>query len=113
MTRQIIIERTLNAINHLPDEKAEEISDFADFVFKRYEEESLSKGIQKITAEGKSFEFLAEEKEIYSVSDFVAFLKKKTKTKSKLKTREYGFAKGKIKLAADFDEPIDDFKNYM
>lgn len=47
------------------------------------------------------------------VSDFVAFLKKKSKPKSKLKAREYGFAKGKIKLSADFDEPLDEFKNYM
>jgi hypothetical protein len=47
------------------------------------------------------------------VSDFVAFLKKKSKSKPTLKTREYGFAKGKIKLSKDFDEPLDDFKNYM
>jgi hypothetical protein len=47
------------------------------------------------------------------VADFVAFLKKKAKTKPKLKTREFGFAKCKIKLAADFDEPLVEFKNYM
>lgn len=47
------------------------------------------------------------------VSDFVEFLKKKSKIKSKLKAREFGFAKGKIKLSTDFDEPLDDFKNYM
>lgn len=47
------------------------------------------------------------------VADFVEFLKLKSKTKSKLKSREYGFAKGKIKLSSDFDEPLDEFKNYM
>lgn len=47
------------------------------------------------------------------VADFVEFLKTKSKTKSKLKTREFGFAKGKIKLSSDFDEPLDEFKNYM
>ena len=47
------------------------------------------------------------------VYDFVEFLKSKTKTKSKLKSREFGFAKGKIKLAPDFDQPLDEFKNYM
>ncbi len=69
MTRQIIIERTLNAINQLPEEKAEEISDFADFVYKRYEENTLTKGIQKITTESKAFEFLNNEEEIYSIAD--------------------------------------------
>jgi hypothetical protein len=47
------------------------------------------------------------------VADFVEFLKKKTKSKSSLKTREFGFAKGKIKLAADFDEPLVEFNKYM
>jgi hypothetical protein len=69
MTKQIIIERTLKAINQLPEDKAEEISDFADFVFKKYEEQELSKGIQKLAAEGHSFDFLESEEELYSVSD--------------------------------------------
>jgi Protein of unknown function (DUF2281) len=47
------------------------------------------------------------------VADFVEFLKKKSKTKSKLKVREFGYAKGKIKLSSDFDEPLDEFKNYI
>ena len=47
------------------------------------------------------------------VADFVEFIKKKTKAKSKLKTREFGFAKGKIKLSSDFDKPLDEFKSYM
>lgn len=69
MTRQIIIERTLHAMNQLPEEKAEEISDFAEFVFKRYEENTLASGIQKINSESKSFEYLNNEEEIYSISD--------------------------------------------
>ena len=35
MNKQLIIERTLKVINQLPEDKAEEISDFADFVFKK------------------------------------------------------------------------------
>ena len=69
MTKQLIIERTIKAINQLPDDKAEEISDFADFVFKRYEEQELSKGLQSMVSESKAFNFLNEEQEIYSISD--------------------------------------------
>jgi hypothetical protein len=47
------------------------------------------------------------------VADFVEFLKTKSKSKTKLKVREFGFAKGKIKLSPDFDEPLEDFKEYM
>ena len=47
------------------------------------------------------------------VADFVAFLKKKSKAKPSVKQREFGFAKGKIQLSEDFDEPLDMFKGYM
>ncbi len=69
MTRQLIIERTLKVTNQLPEDKAEEISDFADFVFKRYEENELIKGIQKMASESQAFDFLNNEEEIYSVAD--------------------------------------------
>jgi len=69
MTRQAIIEKTLQAINKLPEDKAEEISDFADFVYKRYEDQLLAQSIQKITSDSKSFSFLEEDEEIYTVKD--------------------------------------------
>lgn len=47
------------------------------------------------------------------VANFVEFLKTKSKPKSKLKVREFGFAKGKIILSPDFDEPLDEFKDYF
>jgi hypothetical protein len=46
------------------------------------------------------------------VADFVAFLKSKNKHKPALKKREFGFAKGKIELSDDFDEPLDVFNDY-
>lgn len=69
MTRKAIIERTIKAINQLPEEKAEQISDFADFLAKHYEENLLTKGIQTITAKSQTFDFLNNEEEIYSVAD--------------------------------------------
>ena len=69
MTRKAIIERTIKAINQLPENKAEEISDFADFVSRRYEEFQLIQGIQQLAAESKSFDFLHDEEELYSIAD--------------------------------------------
>jgi hypothetical protein len=69
MRKQIIIERTLKAINQLPDDKAIEISDFADFLFKRYEEEELAKELQSVISESDTFSFLNEEQEIYTIKD--------------------------------------------
>jgi len=48
------------------------------------------------------------------VSDFIDFLMQKSvaTTNKKIAPRP-GSAKGKIKMAADFDAPLDDFKDYM
>jgi hypothetical protein len=69
MSRQEIIERTLRAINQLPEDKAEEISVFADFLIKRYEDDKLTKGIEKLASESKTFEFLNNDQEEYTTAD--------------------------------------------
>lgn len=71
MTKQAIIERTIKAINLLPEDKAEEISDFADFIAKRYEEFLLTKGTQQFISESNAFSFLNEEEELYSLQDSI------------------------------------------
>lgn len=69
MTRHAIIERTIRAINQLPEEKAEEISTFAEFVMKQYEEHQISHGIQIMTAGSLTYDFLNEEEDLYTEAD--------------------------------------------
>ena len=47
--------------------------------------------------------------------DFIEYLLAKTKKNSKESEPEktFGSLKGKISLSEDFDEPLDDFKDYM
>lgn len=47
------------------------------------------------------------------VSDFIDFLKEKSSKKKKKVIPQFGSAKGKIKMSPDFDEPLDDLKDYM
>lgn len=48
------------------------------------------------------------------VADFVAFLKQKAKEGYRnIKQRKPGVAKGLITMSPDFDEPLEDFKDYM
>jgi hypothetical protein len=52
------------------------------------------------------------------VQDFVEFLKTKVERNSEKieeskAPRKPGALKGKIKMSPDFDEPLDDFKEYM
>jgi Protein of unknown function (DUF2281) len=47
------------------------------------------------------------------VVDFVDFLKQKHLKNQPLKEREFGYAKGKVRMSKDFDAPLDEFKEYM
>ena len=69
MNRQAIIERTVKAINHLPEDKAKEISDFAEFTMKQYEDQILTNSIAELTANSKVFDFLKEEEDVYTEAD--------------------------------------------
>ena len=68
-SRQKTIERTIKAINQLPEDKAAEISDFADFIMKRYEDDCLTEGIKHLTSNSQVFEFLKNEEDLYSETD--------------------------------------------
>lgn len=47
------------------------------------------------------------------VNDFIDFLLSKRKKEIKNRTPIFGCAKGQIYISPDFDEPLDDFKEYM
>jgi hypothetical protein len=46
-------------------------------------------------------------------NDFIDFLISKKKKSGIKKTRKAGFLKGKIEMSSDFNEQLDDFKEYM
>ena len=56
-SKQIIIEQLVKTINQLPEEKAVVITDFAEFILKRYEANHLQ-GICKLSATN-AFSFLS------------------------------------------------------
>lgn len=65
---------------------------------------SLEKKIKELPEELKS-----------EVMDFVDFLlhKRKSKIQKVENKREFGCAKGEFNMSKDFDEPLEDFKEYM
>jgi hypothetical protein len=69
MTREAIIQRTIQALEALPKDKAEEVSDFADFMLKKYEELTLQEGMQILQSDSETFQFLNEDEELYSIAD--------------------------------------------
>lgn len=47
------------------------------------------------------------------VSDFIDFLKQKSKAEKKINERKFGYAKNFFKVSNDFDEPLEDFEEYI
>ena len=47
------------------------------------------------------------------VADFVSFLQQKVKFEMKGPERKLGGLKGTFIVSPDFDDPLDDFKDYM
>lgn len=69
MNRSDLIKETIDKIQQLPDIKIQVINDFAEFLLSRIDDKILLEGIQKLASESKSFEYLKNEEELYSVND--------------------------------------------
>jgi hypothetical protein len=69
MDRQILIDKTISKIKQLPDLKIKEVSDFTDFLLSQIDNGFIQEGIQKMTSESKSFAYLKDEEDLYTVED--------------------------------------------
>lgn len=69
MTKEALIEKTINTISQLPEDNISEVADFAEFLLSKYEDRILTKGIEKLVSESESFSFLREEEVGYGVED--------------------------------------------
>jgi len=69
MLSETLINRTLQTLALLPQDKVRQVADFADYILKKYDEEVLQKGIEKLVSQSKTYDFLKDEENLYSVED--------------------------------------------
>jgi len=69
MSRETLIKNTLNSLSKLPEQRIQEVSDFAEFLLSKADDTVLTKGIQKLVGESKSFDFLKDDEDLYSIED--------------------------------------------
>ena len=69
MTRDAIIQKTVDVLSALPADKIEEVSDFADYILKKYDERILQQEMHALVEQSDTFGFLNEEENLYSVND--------------------------------------------
>ena len=69
MDKQILIKKALTNIQRLPITKVKEVNDFAEFLLNKIDDQMITEGIQEIASSSKSFDFLKNEPDLYSISD--------------------------------------------
>jgi hypothetical protein len=69
MTKEQLINKTLETLSQLPQDKIREINDFADYILKKYEEETIQKGAEQLMSNSKTFDFLKDEEDLYTSDD--------------------------------------------
>ena len=69
ITKEILIHKTFDYLNRLPQDKVIEVAEFVEFLYQKHEEYILKKGIQKMVSNSKSFDFLKGEEEIYTLDN--------------------------------------------
>jgi hypothetical protein len=72
MSKKELIEKTIAALQQLPAEKVAEVSDFADSILQRNEDKQITEDIARLSAQSKSYEFLNEEEDLYTLNDVKA-----------------------------------------
>jgi hypothetical protein len=69
MSRAELIEKTVSNLEMMSDKQLKEISDFAEFLLMKRNSESLSSDISSANTASKSYQFLEEDEDIYTLTD--------------------------------------------
>lgn len=72
MSKQELIEKTIAALQKLPADKVAEVSDFTEFILQRNGDKEIVSGIERLSAHSKSYQFLEEEEDLYTLNDVKA-----------------------------------------
>ncbi|HYM92973.1 MAG TPA: hypothetical protein VET23_02465 [Chitinophagaceae bacterium] len=72
MSKQELIEKTINALQKLPAAKVAEVAGFVDLILQRNEDKEITTAISQLSAQTKSYQFLEEEEDLYTLSDVKA-----------------------------------------
>jgi hypothetical protein len=69
MERQQVIDKTIEYLRVLPENKVEEALDYIEYLYNKNEDTVLTQGIIRLASESKSFDFLEFEEDIYTLDD--------------------------------------------
>jgi len=69
MEREVLVKRTIGRIRQLPMTRVREVNDFVEFIIRKNDDSLITEGLQHISSIGRTYDFLYDEPDIYSVND--------------------------------------------
>lgn len=69
MRKEHLIQQTIMTMEQLPSSKVKEVNEFAEFLLSQLNDQIITEGIQEGITSSKTFEFLQDEPDLYSVND--------------------------------------------
>jgi hypothetical protein len=69
MSKEILLDKTIQKLRKLPISQLEEVDNYADFLLNKVEEMILSEGVTKLSMESGSLKFLEDEEDLHTVED--------------------------------------------
>lgn len=69
MERQQVIDKTIQYLKILPENKVAEALDYIEYLYNKNEDSILTEGMMRLSAESGSFDFLEDEEELYTYDD--------------------------------------------
>lgn len=64
-----ILIQAFENIKKLPEDKISEVNDFVEFLLSKIDNQLINDGIDSLVKDSKSFDFLKDEPDIYSLND--------------------------------------------
>lgn len=69
MERETILKKTVEKLDKLSEDKLKEVEKYIDNLLRKTDDKLLTEDIQRLTSDSKSFEYLKNEENIYTVND--------------------------------------------
>ena len=69
MTNAQLVNKTILNIQKLPLNKVQEVNDFVEFLLNKIDDQIITEGIKSLVQDSKTFQFLENEPDLYSVND--------------------------------------------
>lgn len=67
--KELLIKQTIDSLKKLPESSVQEVSHFAEYLLSKVDDSILTENIMQLASESKSYSFLEDEEELYSVND--------------------------------------------